>query len=168
MLNTGVEEAAPAAWYKQFWPWFLIILPGTVVIAAITTMIIAVRGSDDLVADDYYKDGLAINRQLERSERARQRGYTATLAITDVSVTVMTEDLPAVAQLRLQLSHPMEADRDISIALRRSGTESYTAALPVVVGDNWHWLLDAGDSSDWRITGVTGRATPGAARSDPR
>lgn len=168
MLKSRIENSAPEPWYRQFWPWFLIVLPGSVVIAAITTMIIAVRGSDDLVVDDYYKDGLAINRQLERDERARRRGYTAHLAITEDTVTVLTEDLPAVAELRLRLSHPMEADRDIRIDLRRSGPERYAARLPVSVGDNWHWLLDAGESSDWRITGTTGGATTDAPRAVPR
>lgn len=168
MLNSRVEEAAPEPWYKQFWPWFLIVLPGTVVVAAIATMIIAVRGSDDLVVDEYYKDGLAINRQLERDERARERGYSARLAVDASSVTVFTEGLPPVAELRLRLSHPMEADRDITIDLRRSGSEHYAAVLPIQVGDNWHWLLDAGESSDWRITGTTGRATTGAQRKVPR
>ena len=27
-------------WYRQFWPWFLIALPGTVVVAAIGTLVI--------------------------------------------------------------------------------------------------------------------------------
>ncbi|MFN2329676.1 MAG: FixH family protein [Chromatocurvus sp.] len=167
MLNARIDEAVPEPWYRQFWPWFLIVLPGTVVVAAIATMIIAVRGSDDLVADEYYKDGLAINRQLERDERARERGYSARLAIDTGSVTVLTEALPAMAELRLRLSHPMEADRDITIDLRRSGAESYTASLPVPVADNWHWLLDAGEDSDWRITGTTGRATTGTQRAVP-
>lgn len=167
-LQSRLDRSAPEPWYRQFWPWFLIVLPGTVVVAAIATLIIAIRGSDDLVADDYYKDGLAINRQLEREERARERGYRAEVAITDDRVTVTTEALPVVAALRLRLSHPMEADRDMSIDMRRSGPESYAASLPVAVGDNWHWLLDAGDSSDWRLTGVTGKSRPGAPRADPR
>lgn len=167
MLQSRIDNTAPEPWYRQFWPWFLIVLPGSVVIAAIATMIIAVRGSDDLVVDNYYKDGLAINRQLERDERARERGYAARLAITEDTVTVQTEDLPAVAELRLRLSHPMEADRDILIDLRRSGQERYTARLPVAVGNNWHWLLDAGESSDWRITGTTGGATTDVPRAVP-
>ncbi len=168
MPTSRMGNSAPEPWYRQFWPWFLIVLPASVVIAAIATMIIAVRGSDDLVVDDYYKDGLAINRQLERDERARQRGYTADLRIAEDTVTVLTEDLPAVAELRLRLSHPMEADRDIRIDLRRSGPERYAARLPIPVGDNWHWLLDAGESGDWRITGTTGDASTHAPRAVPR
>ena len=168
MRPSRLHDADCEPWYRQFWPWFLIVLPGTVVVAAIATLVIAVTGSDDLVMDEYYKDGLAINRQLEREARARERGYRADVAIGEDQVVVVTEALPAVAQLRLLLSHPMEADRDMSIDLRRNGPERYAATLPADVGDNWHWLLDAGDSSDWRLTGVTGETRSGAYRPAPR
>ena len=165
MLQSGFANTDTRPWYRQFWPWFLIALPGSVVVAAVTTLIIAASGSDDLVVDEYYKDGLAINRQLEREERARARGYAAELTIARDRVSVDTEVLPAVASLRLRLSHPMEADRDFSIELRRSGPQRYEAGLPVAVGDNWHWLLDAGDGSDWRLTGVTGTDSVSAQRT---
>ena len=168
MQPSRLQDTDFAPWYRQFWPWFLIVLPATVVVAAITTLIIAVTGSDDLVVDEYYKDGLAINRQLEREERARNRGYRADVTIDDDQVVVVTEALPAVAGLRLLLSHPMEAKRDISIGLRRSGPEHYAATLPAAVGDNWYWRLDAGDSSDWRLTGVTGGERSGVYRPVPR
>ena len=32
-------------WYRQFWPWFLIVLPGSVVVAALTTVYIANKGA---------------------------------------------------------------------------------------------------------------------------
>lgn len=168
MQPSPLHDSDCEPWYRQFWPWFLIVLPGTVVVASIATLIIAVTGSDDLVVDEYYKDGLAINRQLKREERARNRGYRANVAVGEEQVVVVTEALPAVAELRLLLSHPMEADRDIRIDLRRSGPERYAATLPAAVGDNWHWLLDAGDSSDWRLTGVIDGTRTGAYRSAPR
>ena len=59
MNNSNVTDDKP--WFKQFWPWFLIILPGTVVIASLATVIIAFKGADDVVSKDYYKEGLAIN-----------------------------------------------------------------------------------------------------------
>ncbi|MCF1439106.1 MAG: FixH family protein, partial [Shewanella sp.] len=48
-------------WYKQFWPWFLITLPLCAVIASLATMKIAVDNKDALVAEEYYKEGKAIN-----------------------------------------------------------------------------------------------------------
>ena len=54
-------------WYRQFWPWFLMALPGAAVIGGITTVIVATIDRDGLVKDDYYKEGLAINRDLARA-----------------------------------------------------------------------------------------------------
>ncbi len=62
-------------WYRQFWPWFLILLPASVVVASLYTVYIANRGADDLVVDEYYKDGLAINRQLEKEQRSLATGH---------------------------------------------------------------------------------------------
>ena len=36
-----VEDTVP--WYQQFWPWFLILLPASVVVAGLTTLVIANR-----------------------------------------------------------------------------------------------------------------------------
>ena len=58
------EDTEP--WYRQFWPWFIIMLPASVVVAGLSTWYIAHRHADDLVVDEYYKSGLAINRQLEK------------------------------------------------------------------------------------------------------
>jgi len=68
------EDTQP--WYRQFWPWFLILLPASVVVAGLTTLVLANRHADDLVVDDYYKDGLAINRKLEKQQRADQQGIS--------------------------------------------------------------------------------------------
>jgi hypothetical protein len=160
-------ERAPAPWYRQFWPWFLIVLPGSVVVAAIATLIIAVRGSDDLVADDYYKDGLAINRELAREERAAEAGYRAEVTLLADRVAVVTDTLPPQASLRLQLSHPMEADRDMQLELRRSEAQRYEAALPQPPGDgSWHWRLDAGADSDWRLSGAVTVTPDGPQRAE--
>ena len=61
----------PQPWYKQFWPWFLIILPGTVVVACITTFVLFVHNDVDLVAEDYYKKGKAINVDLSKIKVAQ-------------------------------------------------------------------------------------------------
>ncbi len=70
-----MNEDQVKAWYKQFWPWFLIALPGSVVIASVATIIIAIKNPDSIVVDDYYKAGLAINRDLSREQLAIQTGY---------------------------------------------------------------------------------------------
>lgn len=44
-------------WYKQFWPWFIIALPASVVIASFFTLWLAISNPDHLVVtDDEYSE----------------------------------------------------------------------------------------------------------------
>ena len=65
MYDATMNENQPP-WYKQLWPWLLISLPASAVFGGIATFILAVNSPNALVADDYYKQGLAINQQTER------------------------------------------------------------------------------------------------------
>jgi hypothetical protein len=49
-------------WYKQFWPWFLIVLPGSVVIASLFTVYLAFHYADTVINETYYKDDVEINK----------------------------------------------------------------------------------------------------------
>jgi hypothetical protein len=140
-------------WYRQFWPWFLIALPATVVVAALTTVVIASRGADDLVVDEYYKNGLAINRQLEKQQRAAQLGISATLAIEGQGVIAQLTGPVADTQLDLLLSHPLEADRDISLPLRRTAPGVYAADAALSGSARWHWTLRNTRPPLWRLDG---------------
>jgi hypothetical protein len=151
----GQEDSEP--WYRQFWPWFLIALPGTVVIAGFTTLYIANRHADDLVVQDYYKNGLAINTQLEKQARAGALGLSASLLLTQEQVQVRLDsaDQEQPETLTLRLSHPLEADRDFSLELNRVAPTLYVASLPAPAASNWHWRLEPGNG-DWRIDGSLG------------
>ena len=141
-------------WYRQFWPWFLIALPGSVVIAAIATLVIALRHADDLVVDDYYRSGLAINERLAREQRARELGLAASLQVYGDLLQLRLSG--AGGPLRLQLSHPLEADRDFALRLESRAPGLYVARMPRAVAPNWHWTLDSGEDGDWRLTGDLG------------
>ena len=94
-------------WYKQFWPWFLILLPGTAVVATLYTVVIANQYADDLVVDDYYNEGLAINRQLERQNQAKALGLIAKLNSQERQLDIEINGPIEAPQLRLLLSHAM-------------------------------------------------------------
>ena len=163
------EDTEP--WYRQFWPWFLIALPGSVVVAGFATLYIANRHADDLVVADYYKDGLAINRQLEKQARAADAGLTASLLILDERIQVRlyadTAVPEASPELELRLSHPLEADRDFTVVVERVAPQLYVGSMPATVQRNWHWTLEAQDA-DWRLDGSLGPEAflDGGPRSD--
>jgi hypothetical protein len=146
-------------WYRQFWPWFLMALPGSVVIAGFTTLYIANIHSDDLVADDYYKNGLAINRVLEKNAQAQALGIEAELHFFTVAKTwnveVQITGIEAGSELNLSLSHPLEADQDFDVQLIQSEADVYTASLPAPVAAHWHWIIESSGSAPWRLDGST-------------
>lgn len=155
MNKPDFRARSATPWYRQFWPWFLIVLPGTVVVAALWTVFIANRYADDLVVDEYYKQGLAINRQLVRQQRAEAMGLSAQLENRDGTLSVDLGEAMTAPQLRLVLSHPLEAERDITLPLSRQSDGIYRIKLPVAIEGRWHWIIDAGDGSDWRLDGNT-------------
>lgn len=147
-----IEDTEP--WYRQFWPWFIIALPTTVVIAAFATLYIANRHSDDVVVDEYYKEGLAINQRLADLDHARALQLQAQLEFNTSDVSVRVDGEQSASSLRLLLSHPMEADRDLEIMLSRVGPGQYRGQLPRPISDRWHWsLIRAGDPG-WRLDGT--------------
>ena len=66
-------------WYKE--PWLLLVVggPAVVVCASIFTGALAFLGADKVVADDYYKQGLMIDKDIQRDAKARDLQLSATL-----------------------------------------------------------------------------------------
>jgi hypothetical protein len=63
--SSSRAERANRAWYREPWPWLLAAGPAVVVVASLVSAWIAIRSDDGLVAEDYYKRGLLINKKLE-------------------------------------------------------------------------------------------------------
>lgn len=142
-------------WYREPWPWFLISLPATAVIAGLTTVWIAATSADGLVVGDYYKAGLAINQTLARDDAAREMALTATLQRADDALAlVLAGRLQAYPdQLSLTLAHPTRQGKDQTLVLSHAGGGHYRAALPAMADGKWHAQL-ADSASTWRLFGV--------------
>ena len=153
-MNRQLPGGDTRPWFRQFWPWFLIALPASVVVAGFTTLYIANRHADDLVVDDYYKDGLAINRRLEKKQRAATLGISARLNFRPDSVSVTVAGPVTGEELLLMLSHPLEADRDFRVALTKLTTGIYRGQLQTPVSPRWHWTIEEKLSNSWRLDGV--------------
>ena len=68
---TNDEQDAALPWWKYGHVWLVIAGPAVVVVAALVTAVIAVRGADPVVEADYYRRGIEINKALAAGERAR-------------------------------------------------------------------------------------------------
>lgn len=151
----GRKPKSVTPWYRQGWPWFLISLPATAVIAGFATAWIAVASDDGLVVDDYYKQGLAIQMTLDRAREAARQGLSADLVFTAEFVEVRLKsahDAPLPKALFLTVSHPTRGGMDQAVSLvGRNG--NYNAALAALRPGRWNILLED-ESRQWRLSGA--------------
>ena len=126
--------------------------PAIVVVAGFVTLGIALATDDGLVADDYYKQGLAVNQVLRRDARARELHLAATASLVGAEVRVTLRGTSEIfPELRLRLVHPTRSGHDQIVMLHVSG-QTYTGRFAPVNGESRLLVLeDAG--STWRLTG---------------
>ncbi|MBK6351616.1 MAG: FixH family protein [Proteobacteria bacterium] len=55
-----MSDQTERPWYRQFYPWMLIALPASAVIAGFVTLYIAISHPDALVRKDCVRDGATI------------------------------------------------------------------------------------------------------------
>jgi hypothetical protein len=152
-----MHARTPRPWYRHRWPWLLMLGPAIVVVAGVVTTWLAVVSDDGLVADDYYKRGLAINRTLEREQRAQALGLSAVVdidvdGIAKVTLSASTRDLAAApAAVRLHLVHPTRGGLDRQVELLRGADGRYTGRLADVPPGRWRVGVETGD---WRLPAV--------------
>lgn len=145
---------SPTPWYKHPWPLFLLSIPLATIIAGIITTWIAVQTRDPLVEDDYYKQGLAVNKKIASENEARARLIKGQLMLgADGAIRLQIEgqgEFPPEIQLRL--IHPTQAEQDVMLPLQREATGWYEGKQPGLAATRWNLHLQSPDQS-WRISG---------------
>jgi hypothetical protein len=136
-------------WYRQLWPWLLISGPAAVLVAGAATMWIAFATADGLVAEDYYKQGLAINKRLAREEAGRRLGVSASIALGAQKIRV---DLKGAAPeaLFVHLAHATRAGYDVRLRLTPVASGIYEAALGALPRGHWRVVIED-PRGTWRI-----------------
>jgi uncharacterized protein len=143
-------------WYREPWPWLLMAGPALVIVAGIITAWLAIDSDDGLVADDYYKQGLAINRTIKRNEITREGQYRASIHVDQAGHAVRVELFSSMAlpqEIKLTLVNATRAARDRSAVLMRSADGSYTGTLPDMPPGRWRVLLED-MAGTWRLSGA--------------
>lgn len=170
-VNTSIES-----WYKQFWPWFIIALPASVVVAGFTTLYIALENNDYRVDDDYYKDGFHLQRNDVADKMARDIGVRASLQWLPEDETIAVRlgfdvELQAASSIRLKVSHPNNAALDFetdassedgihyhaNIAASDAGSFSVPRNITLEAGQ----FDDTGEAVVWRLRGRCDLSQPG-------
>lgn len=161
LAPAGAQGSRP--WYREPWPWILMAGPAAVVIAGFVTLWLAISSDDGLVTEDYYKQGLAISRVLDRDARAdslglkakgRAEGGAIRLALSARKGTALPQ------ALTLRIVYPARAGKDQSIRLRATGEGRYEGSYFPLAPARWLLVLED-PGKTWRITGTLAWPGPG-------
>lgn len=142
-------------WHRQFWPWFLIFLPFTSIVAGFTLLYFALDGADGMVIDDYYKVGRAYNRNLERDQRAEAQGIRGQLTVSadGIADLVLLSNTPLnEVALNLTLMHPTERDLDQVLPLVQGMQGTWSANVGQISRAQWYVRVED-QAETWRIAG---------------
>ena len=146
-----MSVAKKLIWYREPWPWILIMLPLSAVIASIITIWLAVKSADGLVEDDYYKQGIGINKTLQRDQVAQALGLRAALSLAGDGKTLQVKFSgnlkPLPETLQLAILHPTQSGRDHHLVLQAGADGVYSANFPGVGSSHWRLILEAPESN---------------------
>lgn len=147
-----MDSARP--WYKEFWPWFVMLFPALAVVGGIITYRVAAQSNDGVVEDDYYKQGMTINRTLARDQVAVSIGLAGKLSLAGgEALLVLTGDVAQWPEtLRLRILHPTRAGMDQMLTLASRGGGRYGAPCRLSGVGKWNLLLED-EHKSWRLAG---------------
>lgn len=147
------ENSVPP-WYRQFWPWFVIAIPGATVVACIFMLRLAFTSADDMVVDDYYREGKAINEAFQRDQLARDLNLRAELERRDEGMYLRMDLPPGAEVLSFSLFHPFDERQDIR-TVPALVEEGVWVTDPSPSMGRWYLEISGEfESAQWRLKGV--------------
>ena len=136
-------------WYREPWVWGLMAAPAAAFFGGVAMLWLALASADGLVAEDYYKQGLGINKVLAREEAARAQGISADLSLQEDRLSVTLKGAQPEA-LFAHLVHATRAGHDLRVRLAPAGEGRYEAELPSLPAGRWRIVIEDPRAS-WRI-----------------
>jgi hypothetical protein len=163
-LDAGLKpgNGGRVRWYKEPWVWLVISGPSIVVCAALYTAFLAYKGADKVVAEDYYRQGLMVNKDIRRDANARERKMSADMRFDSSTgnITVKVQSDVALPSTLLLSIAESSSSSSVNELIRRGTLLQLTPGIyqlsfpqPTAMERNkiaiWHIKIEA---SDWRLT----------------
>jgi hypothetical protein len=147
-------------WYRQFWPWFIIALPASAVVAGLYTLWIAMQTTDSLVVRSDDGMNVVTERNLAAENEAERLGISASFEIQmetgAVVVTLLSvATIDPASSLELRMRHPTMASRDAVIELlpaipNTNGDPVWAGHFIATPMGRFFLTLSSGDN--WRLS----------------
>lgn len=124
-------------------------------IGGIITIWIATRDGTGLITDNYYQDGLEINRQLQQDQAAKVAEVYVTLTFSETEQQLgmtLAGNIPPPQTLELMLTSPVDPARDATFELTHTGDNHYQSPLRKMPAGRFYLRLTP-DNNNWRLKG---------------
>ncbi len=135
---SGSAENTPVdirPWYREPWLWLVILLPVSAVVAGISTVIIANHNAVEMVSDDYYKAGLAINQNIDAVTKAQELDVKGRLFFSPDKIQLQLQSSADdfSRQIQLDLIHPTRQKLDHHFKMKNLGHGVYSINNPASI-----------------------------------
>ncbi|WP_052702110.1 FixH family protein [Marinomonas sp. S3726] len=140
----------PTPWYKQFWPWFVIAIPVSSMFVAVIQISYALNSPNDMVVDNYYKEGLGINTVLDKRNLAAELNIGASIVIDNTTgEVILTSQNAQEETLTLNFFNSAISDKDFTLTLNRIADNQYRGNLKKSISGIWNLYLES--AVGWQI-----------------
>lgn len=154
------SKPGPQPWYRQGWFWFLMTPLIAVFFVSGTLVTVAFYHADDVVLDNYYREGRGVNQVFEQDLRAAALELRGELRFDRTSGEVLLnlsgrEALPD--RVLLLMDHPVSARLDQAVELRRISSGEYRGDLEKKPQHRWYLSLlpevlpELRSQAEWRL-----------------
>jgi len=149
------DDDTKRPWYREPWPWVLIAIPGITILWSIFLILFSMEQHVSMVEDDYYDEGMGINRELSRDIKAANLDLTGKVSFTDgerLNILLESPGQRNWERLQVELTHATLGDRDQTTIAQRVGEGRYRARVQPL--SDGRWYIDIRNTgNDWRLRG---------------
>lgn len=159
----STRETHPARpWYREVWPWLLMLPPAGAVAGGVAMLYLALNTSSDLVVSDYARIEEITEQRFARDARAAELDLAAQITFAEpgrgraaVTVTLDGREVPSVIRLELQHAARHELDAAVTLGHAPGAADNvYSGELDLTPG---HYELELGPlDQSWRLAGALG------------
>ena len=152
-MSKLTKENKAVIWQREPYVWMLIFFPVLAIVGGIITTVLAVKSNDGLVVDDYYKEGLEINRTIERDKIASDYQLNAEVnfneELEEVAITLIANtDFVYPKDLSISFLHATRAGLDKQANVLLTNENIYRGNLSKLSTGKWYVHMQ---HDDWRL-----------------
>ena len=151
----AAADASPTPWYRQRWPWLLMVMPFTAMVLGFVLLYLAITTNDGLVVDDYYRQGRAIDQTMARSAQAAELGLMADVTLRSGEIRLRLSAADGVELPRrivVSVIHPTRAGFDQVMRLESGYGGEYAGPMGPLTAGRWHVQIED-EARAWRLHG---------------